>query len=246
MPTTREILTDALLEIGIGAAGEVNSADTMQVALRYFQRQLNAWQADNLSLAVSNRVTYTLPSGTQSSTIGPTGDIVTQRPVFVDQINYLVPGSTPPVEVPMGPMSDQQFQNLSIKTLSSSLPTEYYYQTSITGENGTLTWWPVVTQDVELALYLQAGVSEPTTLDTVLTVPPAYADAFHYDLAFRLCGPFARPVPEQLPGLRTNALMLMKRPNLDPGMLNVDPALIGNTGGAYNVISDTNTGSSGR
>lgn len=246
MPTTRVILTDALIEIGVGAPGETISAEIMQTALRYFQRQLNAWKADELSLAVSNRVTYTLPSGTQSSTIGPTGDIVTQRPVFVNQINYIVPGSTPPVEVPMGPMSDQQFQNLSIKTLSSSLPTEYYYQTSVTSVNGSITWWPVVTQDVDLALYLQAGVDEPTTLDTVLTVPPAYEDAFHYDLAFRLCGPMGRPVPDQLPGLRTNALMLMKRPNLDPGMLSVDAALLGNTGGAYNVISDTNTGSSGR
>ena len=247
MPTTRAILTDALLEIGIGAEGEVVGPESMQIALRYFQRQLNAWQADTLSLAVSNRVTYTLPSGTASSTIGPTGNIVTQRPVFVNQINYLVPGSTPPVEVPMGPMNDQQFQNLSIKSLSSSLPTEYYYQTSMTGENGTITWWPVVTQNVDLALYLQAGVTEPTTLDTVITVPPAYTDAFHYDLAYRLCGPFARPMPEQLPGLRTQALMTMKRPNLDPGLLSVDPALVpGISGGAYNVLSDTSTGSSGR
>lgn len=245
MPTARVICTDALLEIGIGAQGEVVSADSLQIALRYFQRQLNAWQADELSLAVSNRVTYTLPSGTASSTIGPTGDIVTQRPVFVNQINYIVPGSTPPVEVPMGPMSDQQFQNLSIKSLSSSLPTQYYFQTAYAAD-GTITWWPVVTQDVDLALYLQAGVDEPTTLDTLLTSPAAYQDAFHYDLAFRLCGPFNRPIPEQLPGLRTNALMLMKRPNLDPGMLCVDAALTGNTGGAYNVLTDTTTGSSSR
>lgn len=246
MPTTRAILTDALLEIGVGAPGEVVGPEIMQTALRYFQRQLNAWQADELSLAVSNRVTYTLPSGTASSTIGPTGDIVTQRPVFIQQINYLVPGASPPVEVPMGPMNDQQFQNLSIKTLSSSLPTEYYYQTSITGANGTIVWWPVVTQDVDLALYLQAGVTEPTTLDSILTVPPAYEDAFHYDLSYRLCGPLGRPIPEQLPAMRTQALMLMKRPNLDPGLLSVDQALLTGTGGAYNVLSDTTTGSSSR
>lgn len=246
MPTTRAILTDALLEIGIGAPGEVVSADLMQIALRYFQRQLNAWKADELSLAVSNRVTFTLLAGTASSTIGPTGAIVTQRPVFVNQINYIVPGSTPPVEVPMGPMSDQQFQNLSIKSLSSSLPTEYYYQTSVTSENGTIIWWPVVTQTVDLALYLQAGVEEPATLDTILTVPPAYEDAFHYDLAYRLCGPMARPMPDQLPGMRQQALMMMKRPNLDPGILGVDPAITGSTGGGYNVLTDTTTGSSSR
>ena len=246
MPTARAILTDALLEIGVGAPGETVGAEIMQAALRYFQRQLNAWQADELSLAVSNRVTYTLPAGTQSSTIGPTGDIVTQRPVFIQQINYLVPGATPPVEVPMGSMDDQQFQNLSIKTLTSALPTQYYYQTSITGANGSIQWWPVVTQDVGLALYLQAGVSEPTTLDTVLTVPPAYTDAFHYDLAYRLCGPLGRPIPEQLPSLRQQALMMMKRPNLDPGLLGVDSALNPGFGAGYNVLSDQTAGSSNR
>jgi hypothetical protein len=246
MPTVRAILTDAMLEIGVGSPGEILNDDLMQIALRYFQRQLNAWQADELSLAVSNRVTYTLLSGTASSTIGPTGDIVTQRPVFVNQINYIVPSSTPPVEVPMGPMSDQQFQNLSIKSLSSSLPTEYYYQTSITGENGTITWWPVVTQDVDLVLYLQAGVAEPATLGTVITTPPGYTDAFHYDLAFRLCGPMGVQVPPTLQQMRTQALMTMKRPNLDPGMLGVDQALLGSSSGAYNVLTDTTTGSSSR
>jgi len=246
MPTVRAILTDALLEIGVGSPGEILSADLMEIALRYFQRQLNAWQADELSLAVSNRITFTIPSGTASSTIGPTGDIVAQRPVFVNQINYIVPSSTPPVEVPMGPMSDQQFQNLSIKTLSSSLPTQYYYQTSITTENGSITWWPVVTQDVEVALYLQAGVTEPTTLQTTIIVPPGYTDAFHYDLAFRLCGPMGLQAPPTLQELRTQALMTMKRPNLDPGMLGVDQALLGSSSGAYNVLTDTTTGSSSR
>src|SRR4029077_21270593 len=247
MPTVRAVLTDALLEIGVGAAGETPDANLMAIALRYFQRQLNAWQADNLSLAVSNLVTYTLPSGTASSTIGPdTADIDTQRPVFINQINYIVPGSSPPVEVPMGPMNDLQFQNLSIKSRSSSLPTGYYYQTSITSLNGTITWWPVVTQDVDLVLYLQAGINEPTSLVTVLTVPPAYADAFHYDLAYRLCGPMGVGVIPTLQQMRTDALMMMKRPNLDPGMLSVDQALIGNSGGAYNVITDTTTGSSSR
>jgi hypothetical protein len=246
MPTVRAVLTDALLEIGVGAAGETPDANLMAIALRYFQRQLNTWQADELSLAVSNRVTFTIASGTASSTIGPTGDIVTIRPVFVNGINYLIPGATPPVEVPMGSMSDEQFQALSIKTLSSSLPQTFYYQTSVTSENGTITWWPVVTQDVDVALYLQAGVTEPVSLVTVLTVPPAYADGFHYDLSYRLCGPMGVAVSPTLQQMRTEALMTMKRPNLDPGMLSVDAALFPGFGGAYDVLSDNMRGSSGR
>jgi hypothetical protein len=243
MPTARLLIQDALEEIGVGNPGDLTSAADIQLGLRVLDRMLNAWAADETTLAVSNRVTATIPSGTSTMTIGPLGTINTQRPVWIDTINYVVPGSTPPVEVPMGRMTDQQYQALSIKTLSSSLPTQYYYQTSVTSVLGSIFFWPTVDQNVDVVLYLPAAVSEPTTLTTVLTVPPGYQDAIHYDLAYRLCGPFGRPIPDGLPQLRQNALMVMKRPNQEPMILGVDQALVPSYGGAYNVLSDQMTGS---
>lgn len=246
MPTARVLIEDALEEIGVGNPGDPISAPDMSLGLRVLDRMLNAWAADATTLAITNRVTATLTAGTSQRTIGPTGNIVTQRPVYIDAVNYLIPGATPPVEVPMGAMTDQQFEALSIKSLSSSLPMLFYYQTSVTSDNGTMIFWPVVNQSVDIALYLPAAVAEPSTLATVLTVPPGYQDAIHYDLAYRLCGPFGRPIPDGLPQLRQNALMVMKRPNQEPMILSVDQALVPSYGGAYNVLSDQLTGSSGR
>ena len=99
MPTARLLIQDALEEIGVGNPGDITSAADIQLGLRVLDRMLNAWAADETTLAVSNRVTSTIPSGTATMTIGPAGDINTQRPVWIDTINYVVPGSTPPVEV---------------------------------------------------------------------------------------------------------------------------------------------------
>jgi len=244
--TYRQLIQDALEEIGVGNPGDDVQAADLQLGLRVLDRMLNAWAADEMTLAVTNRVAATVPSGTSTLTIGPGGTINTQRPVYIDVINYLIPASSPPVEVPMGAMTDQQYDALSIKTLGSSLPTLYYYQTSITSLLGSLFLWPTVTQNVDIVLYLPASVAEPATLTTTVTVPPGYRDAMHYDLAYRLCGPFGRPIPDGLPQLRQNALMVMKRPNQEPMILSVDQALVPSYGGAYNVLSDLNTGSSGR
>jgi hypothetical protein len=244
--TYRQLLEDALAEIGVGNPGEVVSAADMQLSLRWIQRLLNAWRADATTITVNDKVGYTVAAGVSAVTIGPGGMINRQRPVFIDQINYVNPGSNPEVEVPMGPMSDQQFQNLTIKGLPSSLETQYYYQTSVTTALGTLTVWPVATQNLKLYLYIPTSLDDAPTLDTVFTAPPAYEDALHYELAYRLCLPFGRPIPDGLAQLRQNALMVMKRPNEEPMILGVDSAITAGGGGAYNVLSDMMTGTSGR
>lgn len=237
------LIQDALEEIGVGNPGETIADADMQLGLRVLDRMLNAWAADETTLAVTNRVTKTVTAGTSTLSVGPSGDIDTQRPVWIDVINYVVPGSTPPVEVVMGQMEDQQYDALSIKTLTSALPTLFYYQTSITSALGSLFLWPTPSQNVQIVLYLPAAVGEPTSLVSLLNLPPGYQDAIHYDLAYRLCGPMGRPMPDQLPTLRQTALMVMKRPNQQVPILSVDAALVPTSGGAYNVLSDLMTGS---
>lgn len=247
MPTCQQYIQDACEEIGVGNPGDVLSANDVQMGLRVLSRMLNAWAADELTIAVTDSVSYTVTAGTATVTIGPTGNIARQRPIVIDQINYVIPGTNPAVEVVMGQMSNQQFENLTIKGLRSSYATEWYYQTSLTSANGTLTLWPVPSQNLQLNLYIDSAVPyDSLALTTTLTLPPGYQDAIHYDLAYRLCGPFGRPIPDGLPQLRQNALLVMKRVNIEPALLNVDSALMPTGGGAYNILSDIYTGSSGR
>src|SRR5215831_2254380 len=178
MATARTICTDALTEIGVLAANEVMDAATATYALRRFQQQIDTWAADTYALNIFTRVLTTIPSGTTSMTIGTDGtpDIVTTRPVWISAINYFVPGSSPPVETPMGQMDEDAYASLSIKTLPNALPTMWFYDA--TAPNGTLIFWPQVDQDVDIAIYKKSGVTEPVTLDDEVSAPPAYTEAF--------------------------------------------------------------------
>lgn len=244
MALVRAIIQDALTEIGAYSQGESIQAKDAQLGLLRFQNQIDAWAADELTLFITPRVTFTLTSGTSSLTIGDGGDIDVVRPTFIQGINYIVPGSDPPVETPMGEMDYDGYMALSIKTLSSSLPTQFYFS------NGSpladLIFWPVVNQDVDCALYYPHGVGVPATLGADVRGPAGYQEAFMYQLALRLCNPFGRPVPRLLKEMADEAYARIKRPNTAPGLLGVDQALVPTFGGAYNVLNDGYTGSSGR
>lgn len=235
-----------MVEIGAYAPGETIAAQHQQLGLLRFQNQLDAWQADMLSLNLQTRLTYTVTSGTSAFTIGSTGNLVTTRPVFIEGVNYINPGTTPATEVPMAPMDSDQYMSISQKGLSSSLPMQYYY--NATTPNGTMNLWPVVNQGVTLALYLDQGIDVPATLTTVVAGPQGYAEAFMYQLALRLCGPMARPIPDGLPEMAAAAYARCRRPNVEPGIMGVDQAVLPGFGesGAFNVLTGTTTGSSGR
>lgn len=240
MATVGAIINLAAGEIGVIQQGEtLNTSDTA-VALLYVENMIDAWAADRLTLSTQSRQSVTWPTTTSTQTIGPTGaNITAQRPVWINQLNYVIPGTSPAVEVPLGPMDEDSYAAQSIKGLASSLPTEYFYQTEIAQTYGTLFLWPQPSQSLTLYLYAPQAVGVPTATSDTLIGPPGYQEAFVYQLAIRLCNPFGRPMPPLLPGLAGDAFARMKRPNNTPGLLSVDQALVPSAGGAYNVLSDS-------
>lgn len=249
MPTVRAICTDALTEIGVLSPGETMTSENGMVALLRAQHMIDAWQADRLTLAVQARTTFTLLSGTSTVSLGPVGATVTmQRPVWIDTVTYVIPGSSPGVETVIAQMNRDQFADLSIKAMQSSLPTQCFYQTSNTISAGTLYFWPQVTQNVTIVLYTPQGFDVPATLDTILTGPPGYQDAFMYQLALRLVTPMGVDISSLplLPGQAEKAWQVIKRVNTMPGLLGIDPALSPAIAGGYNILSDSTTSPSNR
>ncbi len=250
MPTVRSICSDALNEIGVLAEGAIMDPSQGALCLRRFQNQIDSWAADRLTLSLQLRTVFTLLSGTSSVTLGPVGaDVTMGRPVWINSLNYLIPSSSPAVEVPIGQMDEDAYAALSIKQLSSALPIQSFYQTNLTDTKGTLFFWPQVSQNVQIALYTPQAVDVPATLDAVMIGPPGYQEAFMYQLALRLVTPFGVNVSAQcplLPKMATDAFATMKRPNVDPGILGIDSALVPSAGAGYNILSDGTTAWGGR
>ena len=244
MATALAIITDAMVEIGAYAPGDTISSVHQALGLLRFQNQLDAWQADYVTLNLQDRLTFSLTSGVSSFTIGPSGDLVTTRPSYIEGVNYVIPGTSPATEVPMAELNSDQYLNLSQKALTNSLPMMWYLNATAT--NATMNIYPVVTQTVTLALYLEHGIDIPATIATTVVGPQGYAESFMYNLALRLCGPMSRPIPEYLPKLARDSYANMVRPNIEPSLMAVDAALAPNPIGSsgFNVLTGQTSGAS--
>lgn len=243
MSVVRDVCQDALVEIGFLRPGETAKAEHIQLALRYFQRQLDAWQADRLTLSLILRTPFVLPANTSSVTVGTGGVVPIVRPVYITHLSYVIPGSSPEVEVPIGMLDDDAYALLSIKELPSALPLQAFFQTNVSGVLGTLFVWPKVTGAVTLVIYSLQAVSVPATLNDVLLSPAGYQEAFHFQLALRLVTPFGIDISRLplLPDLATKSFATMKAVNVYPGILGVDAALVPNFGAGYNILADVTT-----
>src|ERR1035437_1568721 len=119
MSTVYSIIADALMEIGVLAPGETMSASDAALGLLRFQHQIDSWAADRLTLSVQSRTTFPLLSGSTVVTIGASGaDVTMDRPMWINTLAYLIPGTSPGVEVPIGLMDEDAYAAISIKSLS--------------------------------------------------------------------------------------------------------------------------------
>lgn len=238
MPSVRAIVTDALIEIGYLEPGDSLSAAIGALGLLRFQNQLDSWQAERLMLAIQTRTAFTIPSGTSTLTVGDGADVDVPMPTWLDSVTYVNPGSSPEVEVPIGQMGPDTYAALSIKELQSGLPTQCFYQRSIDSRIGSLFFWPQVTQDVDGFIYHPQGIGIPLTLNSIVTGPQGYAEAFMYELALRLCTPTGTSVPETLPMMARRAMQIVQSTNTIPALMGMDPAVTNSTNSGYNILTD--------
>jgi hypothetical protein len=239
--TVRSIITDALLEIGVLEAGESPTAESLALGLRRVRRMIDAWAADRLTLSLQKRTLFTWPGATSTVQVGRGQVVDMDRPVWLNAVAYVIPGSAPAIEVPIGILDEDSFAGLTLKELVSALPTLCFYQTNRDDQNGTLFVWPRIPQNIQLVLYTPQATAVPATLDSVLQGPPGYADAFLYQLALRLCTPLGVAVPALLPRMAAAAFENMKKPNVSPGTLSIDQALVPGLGAGFNVLTGTTT-----
>lgn len=245
MALVRTIITDACVELGVLAPGVTLPPAIGATGLSRIQGMIDAWGANRLTLSQQLRTTFTMPLNTSTIAVGTGLAVNIVTPVWVNAVNYIIPGTSPELEAPVGLLDDDSYAALSIKSLSSSLPLQAYYQVDIATGLGSLFVWPKVSQNVSMVLYTPQAVGIPASLDTDLVGPPGYRNAFMYELAQRLMTPLgvkAEDVP-MLDVLAGRAWTTMTRPNISPGTLSIDAALVPNAGAGYNILTDTTNAS---
>ena len=104
-----------------------------------------------------------IPSATANGTIGVTV------------------ATTSTIEIPRGVLTDDAYEAVRIKNLSSVLFTAVYYNT--TSPQGTIYLWPTPDNaNSAVVLYMRQQISEFADLTTQYNFPPGYEEALEYNL----------------------------------------------------------------
>lgn len=228
--TWLDIITDAMMEIGVFGPDDIIPATYINVAGRRLNRLLDRWQALRRYAFNQTFRSFTLTPNHAPTLIGPGltapnfDSAPYGRPVRIESAALILNTSNPPTYLPLNIRDDDWWANNRVRSLTSTVPTDLYYSPDF--PNGTLNLWPNPTFAYGLSLETWVNV-QAIDLDNDLTVvpglPPSYNAGIVLSLAELLTIVFGKPMPPDLPNRAKEARAAMESNNLaSPRMASAD------------------------
>lgn len=231
--TANQLITDALKDLRVLGVGRSLAPEDAATALRYLQELIDSWAADRFTIYTVARSSYVLTANQESRTIGPTGNFVQARPIFLSSATIKEVGED--LELGIDVWDRDRWLNEPLKTQTTTVPLAVYMEP--TYPDATLHFWPVPTTACTLVIGTPTAVTGFANLTTTYAFPPAYGEAFRACLVRKLARPFGRQLTQDIIDDAEDALARVKRINKsdDSKYASVDPALTAGSGGQFDI-----------
>lgn len=226
--TAGELINSALRLIGQLAEAEVPSAATSQDALTAFNQMIDSWNTERLSVFCTQDQVYTWPVNEIKRTLGPTGNIdlnPQQRPILVDDSTYF---RDPQTNVSYGikMINQSQYNGIAVKTVTSTYPQVMFV--NMTFPDIEIYIYPKPTRSLEFHFISVQPLAEPTSLSTVIAMPPGYLRALRYNLAMELAPEFGVEPSPQVQRIAMTSKRDLKRINNPDDLMTLPYAIVAN------------------
>jgi hypothetical protein len=210
MTTAGDLINGSLRLLGVLAEGETPSSETAQDALVAMNQMIQSWDAERLAVFSTQDQVVTWPASTRSRTLGPTGDIVGNRPVLIDDSTYFR-DPTNGISFGLKLINQQQYNGIAVKTVTSTYPQVLWV--NMTYPDIEMYVYPVPTKDLEFHIVSVQTLSQPANLATDLAFPPGYLRCFRYNLACELAPEFGVEPSRQVQRIAMTSKRNLKRIN---------------------------------
>jgi hypothetical protein len=239
--TARTILTATFKDLGVLGQGETMTAPMAQDGLYYLNSLVDQLATQPAAMPFIARQVFDVVANQSTYTMGPGGDFDTTRPTGLTGAGLLLLQSgAPPVEIPRGLLTDDAYQAIQLKTLTSQLWTDVYFNPTYAGGLASVFLWPTPTTSAnQCVLYRLDVIGGFADLDTAYDFPYGYQQVYEYGTGQLLATPYGVPtdILGRIDGLAAKALRLVKRTNNRINDLPVDPAFTTNPAGGYNIVT---------
>lgn len=226
--TALELITEALIELGEVGQGETVSNEDATGGLLKLNDYLASLSNDRLNIYKLDTFSGTLTATVGSYTFGPSGTLVSSRPVQIQGAVIVLNGITQPLNLITAP----QYRAIKEKALTGTLPLQLYPNSGF--PNMTLEFWPVPSGTPTFTCDFWAVIAGGNLLlgDTI-SLPPGYQRMLRLGLAIELAPSYGRQVSEILLRNFQDAYALVRNNN------NLD------TSGVFGMTETPNLGEPG-
>lgn len=233
MTTAGDIINGSLRLLGILAEGETPSAETSQDALNAMNQMIDSWNTERLSVFSTQDQVETWPPSTRSRTFGPTGDIVGNRPILIDDSTYFRDPATG-ISYGLKLINQQQYNGIAVKTVTSTYPQVMWV--NMTYPNIEMYVYPVPTKVLEFHIVSVQELTQPASLSTTLAFPPGYLRCFRYNLACEMAPEFGVEPPPTVGRIAMTSKRNLKRINNPDDLMSLPYSIVG-TRQRFNIFS---------
>jgi hypothetical protein len=233
MATAGDLINGSLRLLGVLAEGETPSSETSQDALVAMNQMIESWNTERLAVFSTQDQVVTWPPSTQSRTLGPTGDIVANRPVAIDDSTYFRDPATG-ISYGLKLINQQQYNGIAVKTVTSTYPQVLWV--NMTYPNIEMYVYPVPTKVLEFHVVSIDELSQPANLATDLAFPPGYLRCFRYNLACELAPEFGVEPSRQVQRIAMTSKRNLKRINNPDDIMALPYSIVG-TRQRFNIFA---------
>ena len=233
MTTAADQINGALRLLGVLAEGETPSSETSQDALTALNQMIDSWNTERLAVFSTQDQVETWPPGAISRTFGPTGGIVGNRPVLVDDATYFRDPASG-ISYGLKLINQQQYNGIAVKTVTSTYPQVLWV--NMTYPNIEMYVYPVPTKVLEFHIVSVQELSQPANLTTTLAFPPGYLRCFRYNLACEMAPEFGVEPSPQVQRIAMTSKRNLKRINNPDDIMALPYSIVG-TRQRFNIFA---------
>lgn len=205
--TRNQIIEASLRLLGVLEEGATPSASTIENASLVLNMMLKDWMTDGIKLWTVNELVVPLVVNQNTYSIGPAGtnNIVNDKPLRVIQAFLRNFSVSPPVDLPMSILSEQEYNILGSKSSTGTVNSVFYkpYVTNgilkvfLTPNSSTATTY-------ELHITYQRPIQDITKANETFDFPSEWYQCLRWGLAAELAADFGLP-NEKIIGVLTRA-----------------------------------------
>jgi hypothetical protein len=191
MTTALDIIKSAMRKSGVLTMGENPSSSEAQDALEALNDLLSSWSNDSMIVYARTFDNFTLSSGIPSYTIGSGGTFNTVRPVRIVSA-YVRSGD---IDYQLQIMTEENYDSVTFKG-NASIPAFLAYSNGY--PLGQITLYPTPATSDTIYLRTEKPLTEFTSTNTTVDLPPGWKRALIHNLAIELAAEYGQQVAAEV------------------------------------------------